>query len=47
MLDNIDFRGLTQDEVVGKGGLIKQLAGRILRQRAPSCERREPILFSV
>jgi hypothetical protein len=24
MLDNIDFRGLTQDEVVGQDGLIKQ-----------------------
>ena len=22
LLDNIDFRGLTQDEVVGQGGLI-------------------------
>ena len=32
MLDNSDFRGLTQDEVVGKGGLIKQLTGRILRR---------------
>ena len=32
MLDNIDFLGLTQDEVVGKGGLIKQLTGRILRR---------------
>ena len=25
MLDTIDFRGLTQEEVVGQGGLIKQL----------------------
>ena len=32
LLDNIDFRGLTQDEVVGKDGLIKQLTGRILRR---------------
>ena len=32
MLDGIDFRGLTQAEVVGKGGLIKQLTGRILRR---------------
>ena len=23
LLDNIDFRGLTQDEVVGQDGLIK------------------------
>jgi transposase-like protein len=30
MLDNIDFRRLTQDEVVGQEGLIKRLAGRIL-----------------
>jgi len=29
--DNIYFRGLTQDEVVGKDGLIKHLTGRILR----------------
>ena len=32
LLDNIDFRGLTQDEAVGKDGLIKQLTGRILRR---------------
>jgi transposase-like protein len=32
LLDNIDFRGLTQDEVVGQDGLIKQLTGRILRK---------------
>jgi len=32
MLDNIDFRGLTQDEVVGQNGLIKQLTGRILQK---------------
>jgi len=32
LLDNIDFRGLTQDEVVGQDGLIKQLTGRILRR---------------
>ena len=25
MLDNIDFRGLTQDEVVGKDGIIVPL----------------------
>jgi len=40
LLDNIDFRGLTQDEVVGKGGLIKQLTGRIL-QRALEAEMTE------
>jgi transposase-like protein len=32
MLDNIDLSGLTQDEVVGQGGLIKQLTGRILQK---------------
>jgi transposase-like protein len=40
MLDNIDFRGLTQDEVVGRDGLIKQLTGRIL-QRALEAEMTE------
>jgi len=37
LLDNIDFKGLTQDEVVGQDGLIKQLTGRIL-QRALEAE---------
>jgi transposase-like protein len=37
MLDTIDSRGLTRDEVVGKDGLIKQLTGRIL-QRALEVE---------
>jgi len=32
MLDTIDFRGLTQDEVLGQDGLIKQLTGRILQK---------------
>jgi transposase-like protein len=40
MLDTIDFRGLTQDEVVGQGCLIKQLTGRIL-QRALEAEMTE------
>jgi transposase-like protein len=40
MLDNINFKGLTQDEVVGKDGLIKQLTGRIL-QRALEAEMTE------
>ena len=40
LLDNIDFRGLTQDEVVGKDGLIKRLTGRIL-QRALEAEMTE------
>jgi transposase-like protein len=37
LLDNIDFRGLTQDEVAGQDGLIKQLTGKIL-QRALEAE---------
>jgi transposase-like protein len=40
LLDNIDFRELTQDEVAGKDGIIKQLAGRIL-QRALEAEMTE------
>ena len=40
LLDNIDFRGLTQDEVVGQDGIIKQLTGRIL-QRALEAEMTE------
>ncbi len=40
LLDQIDFRGLTQDEVVGQEGLIKQLSGRIL-QRALEAEMTE------
>jgi transposase-like protein len=40
LLDNINFRGLTQDEVVGKDGIIKQLTGRIL-QRALEAEMTE------
>jgi len=40
LLDHIDFRGLTQEEVVGQNGLIKQLTGRIL-QRALEAEMTE------
>ena len=40
MLDSIDFRGLTQDEVVGQDGLIKMLTGKIL-QRALEAEMTE------
>jgi transposase-like protein len=40
ILDHIDFRGLTQEEVVGKDGLIKQLTGKIL-QRALDAEMTE------
>jgi hypothetical protein len=32
LLDNINFKGLTQDEVVRKDGIIKQLTGRILQR---------------
>ena len=40
ILDNINFKGLTQDEVVGQEGLIKQLTGKIL-QRALDAEMTE------
>jgi transposase-like protein len=40
LLDNTGFRGLTQNEVVGQDGLIKQLTGRIL-QRALEAEMTE------
>jgi len=40
ILDTIDFKGLTQDEVVGHDGLIKQLTGKIL-QRALEAEMTE------
>ena len=40
ILDAIDFKGLTQDEVAGKDGLIKQLTGKIL-QRALEAEMTE------
>ena len=40
ILDTIDFRGLTQDEIAGKDGLIKQLTGKIL-QRALDAEMTE------
>ena len=40
ILDHIDFRGLTQDEVVGQNGLIKQLTGKLL-QRALDAEMTE------
>jgi transposase-like protein len=32
LLDQIDFKGLTQDEVLGQGGLLKQLTGRVLQK---------------
>ena len=40
ILDNIDFKGLTQEEVVGQNGLIKTLTGKIL-QRALEAEMTE------
>jgi transposase-like protein len=40
ILDNIDFHGLTQDEVVGQDGLVKMLTGKIL-QRALEAEMTE------
>ncbi len=40
MLDAIDIRGLTQDQVEGQEGLIKQQTGRIL-QRALEAEMTE------
>jgi transposase-like protein len=44
LLDNIDFRGLTQDEVVGQDGLIKQLTGRML-QKALEAEMTEHLRY--
>jgi transposase-like protein len=32
LLDKIDFKGLTQDEVLGQGRLLKQLTGRALQK---------------
>ena len=40
LLDTIDFKGLTQDEIAGQNGLIKQLTGKIL-QRALEAEMTE------
>jgi transposase-like protein len=48
LLDQIDFKGLTQEEVLGQNGLVKQLTGRLL-QRAletemdehPGCEKHD------
>ena len=37
LLEQIDLHGMTQEEVLGQNGLIKQLTGRIL-QRALECE---------
>jgi transposase-like protein len=32
LLDQIDFKGLSQDEVLGQDGLVKQLTGRVLQK---------------
>jgi transposase-like protein len=32
LLDTIDFKGLTQEEVFGQEGLIKQLTRRLLQK---------------
>jgi hypothetical protein len=32
LLDQIDFTGLTQEEVLGQNGLVKQLTGRLLQK---------------
>jgi transposase-like protein len=37
VLDQIDFKGLTQDEILGQDGPVKQLTGRLL-QRALEAE---------
>ena len=44
ILDTIDFKGLTQDEVVGQCGLIKTLTGKIL-QRALEAEMTEHLRY--
>jgi hypothetical protein len=30
--DKIDFKGLTHDEVIGQGGPLKQLPGRVIQK---------------
>jgi transposase-like protein len=32
LLDQLDLRGLTQEEVLGQDGLVKQLTGRLLQK---------------
>ncbi|MDR1307415.1 MAG: hypothetical protein LBK74_07565 [Treponema sp.] len=32
VLDQIDFKGLTREEVLGQDGLVKQLTGRLLQR---------------
>jgi transposase-like protein len=32
LLDHIDLKGLTQEEVLGQNGLVKQLTGRLLQR---------------
>jgi transposase-like protein len=44
MLDTIDFKGLTRDEVLGQDGLVKHLTGKILR-RALEAEMTEHLRY--
>jgi transposase-like protein len=45
LLDQIDFKGLTQDEVLGQDGLVKQMTGRLL-QRVLEAEMDEHLGYS-
>jgi hypothetical protein len=47
MLDNIGFRGLTQGEAAGQGGLIKQLAGKFFFGQRDGIHKRLHRCFSV
>jgi hypothetical protein len=31
LLSSVDFHGLTQEQVLGQGGILKQLTGRLLQ----------------
>jgi len=44
ILDHIDFRGITQDEVVWQNGQVKQLTGKILK-RALEAEMTEHLVY--
>jgi hypothetical protein len=32
VIDQLDLKGITRDELLGQGGLIKQLTGKILQR---------------
>jgi hypothetical protein len=32
LLDKIDFKGVSQEEALAQGGLVKRLAGRLLQK---------------